>query len=227
MKDPYEVLGIPRTASKTEVTETYRKLAKKFHPDLNPNDQNAQSKMAEINVAYEEIKSGRAEYTDYSRPRSGPSQRANPYQGYGQYGGGYNPFEEFFRGAYSGGSTQQQQRYAQPQKNDQFDPVRQYINALRYSEALYALSQIQGRNAQWYYLSAIANYGSGNTVTAMQHIDLALKLEPTNSEFMSIKQQMMSGSQAYTTRQRGFGIPNLGINPLCLGLCLARLCCRC
>ncbi len=226
MKDPYEVLGIPRTASKTEVTETYRKLAKKFHPDLNPNDKNAQSKMAEINVAYEEIKSGRAEYTDYSRPNSASSQRGSPYQGYGQYGGGYNPFEEFFRGAYSGGSTQQQ-RYAQPQKNDQFDPVRQYINALRYSEALYALSQIQGRSGQWYYLSAIANYGSGNTVTAMQHIDQALQLEPSNSEYMSIKQQMMSGSQAYTTKQRGFGIPNLGINPLCLGLCLARLCCRC
>ncbi|NLA54409.1 MAG: DnaJ domain-containing protein, partial [Clostridiales bacterium] len=86
MKDPYEVLGIPRTASKTEVTETYRKLAKKFHPDLNPNDKNAQSKMAEINVAYEEIKSGRAEYTDYSRPNSASSQRGSPYQGYGQYG---------------------------------------------------------------------------------------------------------------------------------------------
>ena len=224
MKDPYEVLGIPRTASKTEVTETYRKLAKKFHPDLNPNDKNAQSKMAEINVAYEEIKSGRAEYTDYSRPNAGSAQRSNPYQGYGQYGGGYNPFEEFFRGAYS---TNTQQRYAQPPKNDKFDPVRQYINALRYSEALYALSQIQERSGQWYYLSAIANYGSVNTVTAMQHIDLALKLEPANREYMSIKQQMTSGSQAYTTRQRGFGIPNMGINPLCLGLCLMRLCCRC
>lgn len=224
MKDPYEVLGIPRSASKTEVTEAFRKLAKKYHPDLNPGDKNAQSKMAQINVAYEEIKSGRAEYTDYSRPAAGPSQRQNPYQGYGQYSGGYNPFEEFFRGAY-GGNTQQ--RYAQPQRNDQFDPVRQYVNAMRYTEALYALSQISQRTGQWYYLSAIANYGSGNLVTAMQHIDIALQMEPANSEYMSIKRQMTSGSQAYTTRQRGFGIPNLGINPLCLGLCLMRLCCRC
>ena len=223
MKDPYEVLGIPRSASKTEVTEAFRTLAKKYHPDLNPGDKNAQSRMSQINVAYEEIKSGRAEYTDYTRPNAGSQQRQNPYQGYGQYGGGYNPFEEFFRGA-AGGT---QQRYAQPQKNDQFDPVRQYVNALRYTEALYALSQIKQRTGQWYYLSAIANYGSGNTVTAMQHIDQAIGMEPGNSEYMSIKQQMTSGSKAYTTRQRGFGIPNLGINPLCLGLCLMRLCCRC
>ena len=42
MKDPYEVLGISRSASEQEVTAAYRKLAKKYHPDLNPGDKNAQ-----------------------------------------------------------------------------------------------------------------------------------------------------------------------------------------
>lgn len=230
MKDPYEVLGVPRSATQQEVTDAFRKLAKKYHPDLNPNDKNAQSKMAEINVAYEEIKSGRAVHTDYSRPNAGASGQS-PYQGYnpyggGSYGGGYggfNPFEEFFKSY----GSQQQQSYQHQRRADGLDHVRQYVNAMRYSEALYALSQIKDRTAAWYYLSAIANYNSGNTVSAMQHIDQAISMEPGNTEYQSIKQQIMAGSQSYSARQRGFGMPNFGIHPLCLGLCLARICCRC
>ncbi len=226
MRDPYEVLGVPRTASQEEVTAAYRKLAKKYHPDLNPGDKDAQRRMAEVNVAYEEIKSGRARSTDYSRPQAG-----RPQSGYGGYGsgyggsyGGYNPFEEMFRQAYN---QQQRQQTQERQRGDGLDPVRQYVNAMRYSEALYALSQVGQRTAQWYYLSAIANYGAGNTVTALQHISQAIDMEPQNMEFQSIRQQIQSRSQAYTTRSQGFGIPNFGISPLCMGLCLARLCCRC
>ena len=48
MKDPYEVLGLQRGASKDEVKSAYRKLAKKYHPDLNPGDKAAEQKMREI-----------------------------------------------------------------------------------------------------------------------------------------------------------------------------------
>ncbi len=225
MKDPYQVLGVPRSATQEEVTAAYRRLAKKYHPDLNPGDKNAQSKMAEINVAYEEIKSGRAGYTDYTRPQPRPGGQQGPYgaggYGYGSYGG-YNPFEEFFRGAY------RQQQTQQSQQGDGLDPVRNYINAMRYREALYALSQVGSRTAEWYYLSAIANHMAGNAVTAIQHIEQAVQMAPNRQEYQVLRQQMRSGAQAYTTRSQGFGVPNFGgISPLCLGLCLARLCCRC
>ena len=56
-QDPYKVLGVPYGASDEEVTKAYRRLAKKYHPDLNPNDPEAAKKMSEINAAYEQIKS--------------------------------------------------------------------------------------------------------------------------------------------------------------------------
>ncbi len=56
--DPYKVLGVSAGASKDEVTRAYRKLAKKYHPDLNPGDATAAKKMAEVNAAYDSIMNG-------------------------------------------------------------------------------------------------------------------------------------------------------------------------
>ncbi|NLX83082.1 MAG: J domain-containing protein [Clostridiales bacterium] len=217
MKDPYQVLGVSRDASEQEITAAYRKLAKKYHPDLNPGDASAQKKMAEVNVAYEEIKSGRARYQDYSRPQTGPQQR--PY-GYGQYGG-FDPFE-MFRNTWQ--QTQQQQQGA----FDGFDPVRRYMNAMRYNEALYALSQIKDRTAEWYYLSAVASFNLGNRVTALNHIEEAVRMAPDNYNYVQARMQIQGNAQQYTQRSQMFGMPDItSLNTLCMGLCLARLCCRC
>ncbi|WFA08401.1 DnaJ C-terminal domain-containing protein [Tissierella sp. Yu-01] len=52
-KDYYKILGVDKNTSENEIKRAYRKLAKKYHPDLNPNDSNAQEKFKEINEAYE------------------------------------------------------------------------------------------------------------------------------------------------------------------------------
>lgn len=52
-RDYYEVLGVPRSASEKEIRQTYRRLARQYHPDLNPNDKQAEAKFKEISQAYE------------------------------------------------------------------------------------------------------------------------------------------------------------------------------
>lgn len=53
MKNPYEVLGVPSTATAAEIQSAYRKLAKKLHPDLNPGDKAAEEKFKEVAGAYD------------------------------------------------------------------------------------------------------------------------------------------------------------------------------
>ena len=52
IEDPYKVLGISPDASDEEIKKAYRRLAKKYHPDLNPGDAEAARKMKEVNAAY-------------------------------------------------------------------------------------------------------------------------------------------------------------------------------
>ena len=71
MRDPYEVLNVSKNASDEEITKAYRQLAKKYHPDLNPNNPEAAEKMKEINSAYDMIKSGKAnQYQSYNNSSS-------------------------------------------------------------------------------------------------------------------------------------------------------------
>ena len=58
--DPYKVLGVAPTASEEEIKKAYRDLSKKYHPDLNPGDENAAKKMSDINAAYDQIQKATA-----------------------------------------------------------------------------------------------------------------------------------------------------------------------
>ncbi len=76
-KDYYKILGIARTADEKEIKRAYRKLARQYHPDINPNNKEAETKFKEINEAYQTLsdKEKRALYDqfgeDYDKVRQG------------------------------------------------------------------------------------------------------------------------------------------------------------
>ena len=95
-RDYYEVLGVAKTASEDEIKSAYRKLAKKYHPDLNPGNAEAEAKFKEVNEAYGVLSDAdkRAKYDQYGT--------ADPLAGFG--GGGFcGGFGGFGSGGFSGG----------------------------------------------------------------------------------------------------------------------------
>ena len=74
--NPYKVLGVPDGASVEECTKAYKKLAKKYHPDLNPNDKEAEEKMSQINAAYDQIKNGCSGFVNSSTAKAHKHRRA-------------------------------------------------------------------------------------------------------------------------------------------------------
>ena len=202
MDDPYKILGVSPDASDEEIKRAYRALAKKYHPDLNPGDTEAARKMQQVNAAYDQIKN-----PDKAR-RTGQNGQN------GQYGSYYNPFDPF--GGYY--QQSQQRQTGDPYQNSAY----QYIRFGRYREALNALENSTNRNARWYYLSALANDGLGNQVTALEHIRKAVSMEPDNMEYLQTLEAIEHGGAAYRQSAGNFRGFTFGGDP-CTNMCLCYL----
>ncbi|MBD3862195.1 DnaJ C-terminal domain-containing protein [Olleya marilimosa] len=121
--DYYKTLGISKTASDRDIKKAYRKLARKYHPDLNPNDKEAEKKFKEINEANEVLSNpeNRKKYDQYGahwknseayeQAKQQQQQQQRAYQGQAGNSGGYSEqdFEDIF-GSMFGGQASGRQR---------------------------------------------------------------------------------------------------------------------
>ena len=107
-RDYYEVLGVQKNASADEIKKAYRSLARKYHPDLHPDDKDCAEKFKEVNEAYEVLSdpSKKERYDQFGHAGVDPNYGGGGFSG----GAGFNPFgdmgdifENLFGGGFGGG----------------------------------------------------------------------------------------------------------------------------
>ena len=211
MTDPYQVLGVSRDASTEEIKKAYRTLSRRYHPDANinnPNKAEAEEKFKQVQQAYKQImeekENGTSSYS--SQGSYGGSYGSGGYggsYGNGGYGGNY--------GGYNYGSSTE---------DAELRAAANYLNNMRYQEAMRVLNNISRHNAQWYYLHALANAGLGNNISAVQDAQTAVNMEPDNMQYRQLLSQLQGGGQWYTDMGQGYGYERAGGD-------MGKWCCEC
>ena len=111
-RDYYEVLGVSKTSSDDDIKKAYRKLAKKYHPDVNADNKEAEVKFKEVGEAYEVLSDSgkRQKYDQFGHAGVDPSYGAGAGGGFGGFSGGFgfedlgDIFDNFFGGGFGGGA---------------------------------------------------------------------------------------------------------------------------
>uniref|UniRef100_UPI004055F9F4 DnaJ domain-containing protein n=1 Tax=Agathobacter sp. TaxID=2021311 RepID=UPI004055F9F4 len=213
MMDPYQVLGVSQSASDEEIKKAYRNLSRRYHPDANinnPNKAQAEEKFKQVQQAYDQIMKEKQQGTGYG----------------GAYGGGaYGGFGGFGT-AQSGGYYGNAGGYRE--ESSRLQAAANYINNRYYREAMNVLNDIPfgERQGRWYYYSAMANQGMGNTATALEHIRRAVELEPSNIQYRQYQQHLEYGGTWYTTMGNGYERPYAG-QDWCMKMIMLNFFCNC
>ena len=200
MRDPYQVLGVPSTATDEEVKKAYRDLARKYHPDNyhdNPLADLAQERMKEINEAYETVQSQRKAARSGGYSAGGQSYSQSYGQSYG-YQGGYASRYQRVRMAISQGD-------------------------LNLAEEL--LNAQSDHDAEWNFLKGAVCYRRGWLDEARQYYQTAVQMDPDNAEYQRAL-DVAEGRGGY--RPNGYSTMTTTScgNADCLRLCGATLCCN-
>lgn len=219
MKDPYQVLGVPRNASEKEIKAAYKELVKKYHPDQyqdNPLAEFAEEKMAEINTAYDAIMSER---------RNGGSSQNYSYGNDFEYNYDYN----YGNRSNAGYSYDNSANYNYGGVD--YLEIRRMISSGNVTAAEQRLDAIpqESRNAEWFFLKGNIAYTRGWLDEAFKCFQEAYRLDPQNQEYAAAFNRMNSQGSGYM-RGNPMNTQANGVDTTmnCLStLCLADCCCEC
>lgn len=133
LKDYYEILGVDKNASQDEIKAAYRKLAKKYHPDLNPNNSEAEQNFKEVNSAYEVLsdEDKRARYDRFGPEGVNGSAGG---QGFGGFGDIFDDIFDIFGGGFT---SQSQARRTGPQRGSDL----RYNLTIEFEEAIFGVEK--------------------------------------------------------------------------------------
>ena len=199
-RDYYEVLGVEKGAADEQIKRAYRKLAAKYHPDVN-HEPDAEAKFKEINEAYEAVQSQRK------------AQRSGGYSASGAgYGTGYGGYQSAYQGSYQGSSRYQR--------------VRMAISSGDLNLAEELLNAQTNHDAEWNFLKGAICYRRGWLDEARRYYQTAVTMAPDNPEYQRALDILEGRGAAY--RPDGYGNVTTGTcgNSDCLRLCGATLCCN-
>ncbi|WP_025784799.1 molecular chaperone DnaJ [Sporosarcina sp. D27] len=131
-RDYYEILGVPKTATKEEIRKAYRKLSKQFHPDLNK-EEGAEDKFKEVTEAFEVLsdENKRASYDQYGHADPSQGFGGGGFSGFGGGGDGFG-FDDIFSSFFGGGGGRRRDPNA-PRKGDDL----QYTMTVDFMEAAF------------------------------------------------------------------------------------------
>lgn len=118
-RDYYEVLGVNKSAGEDEIKKAYRSLAKKYHPDMNPGDKEAEVKFKEVNEAYAVLSDSekRSKYDRFGHDAFDPTAGGGGYGGFSGFSGADFDFGDIFS-SFFGGGTSTRSRASAPVEGD-------------------------------------------------------------------------------------------------------------
>ncbi|MFA9378735.1 MAG: DnaJ domain-containing protein [Lachnotalea sp.] len=200
--NPYQVLGVPSSASDDKIKKAYRELSRKYHPDTNANNplaDLAEEKFKEVQEAYQQIMDDREHGSQKSYSSANSSSQFNS--------GGTNTW----------------------QSDPKMVAVANYLNSRHYKEALNALSDINSRSGYWNYFNALAHAGLGNNMEALNFARQAVNMEPNNTEFNDLLSRLSWGGRRYQNNSQGYGNNQspCGTGNICCDLWCADSLCEC
>lgn len=174
--NPYEILGVSENADEETVKKAYRELVKKYHPDRYINNPLA-------DIAAEKMKEINRAY-DMIENHETVSRTAQSYSNQKTY------TDSSGTGEYRGEAPS-------------FSEVRQLLDLNLITDAVAMLQKLP-RNAEWYYLSGIADIRSGRYNNAINHIKMAVSMEPDNPEYKDALDALNNRASHYDAEEKKY-----------------------